>query len=109
MIWVASGRVGTVRICVLGQMVKRYAHDIMITRTGKPIIRKGTGGRSSASGHTATVFGATGFLGRYLVSKLAKQGTVVVCPNRSPETFRPLKVAGDLGMVVPLVRKSELV
>jgi len=66
------------------------------------LIKKGTGGRSSVSGHTATVFGATGFLGRYVVSKLAKQGTVVVCPNRDPDAFRTLKVTGDLGMVVPL-------
>jgi hypothetical protein len=34
------------------------------------IIRQGSGGRSSNTGHTATVFGATGFLGRYVVSKL---------------------------------------
>lgn len=56
--------------------------------------------RSSNSGHIATVFGATGFLGKYLVSKLAKQGTQVVIPYRDLEWALPLKVSGDLGMTV---------
>lgn len=56
--------------------------------------------RSSNSGHTATVFGATGFLGTYLVSKLAKQGTQVVIPYRDLTAALPLKVSGDLGMTV---------
>jgi hypothetical protein len=56
--------------------------------------------RSSSSGHIATVFGATGFLGKYLVSKLAKQGTQVVIPYRDLSCALPLKVSGDLGMTV---------
>src|SRR6185437_412507 len=89
---------------------------------------------SSVSGHIATVFGATGFLGRYLVSKLgrnkkqiamdilltacipsplitfsynhyvAKHGTQVVIPYRDEDAKRFLKVTGDLGQIVPLVR-----
>jgi NAD(P)-dependent dehydrogenase (short-subunit alcohol dehydrogenase family) len=55
---------------------------------------------SSSSGHVATVFGATGFLGKYLVSKLGKQGTQVVIPYRDLEWALPLKVCGDLGMTV---------
>lgn len=70
---------------------------VPITRAGSPI-----GGRSSVSGHTVTVFGATGFLGRYLVSKLAKDGTQVIVPYRDEDSKRHLKVAGDLGQVVPL-------
>lgn len=65
-------------------------------------MRQGPGGRSSSSGHTATVFGATGFLGRYLVAQLAKKGTTVVVPYRDDFSKRHLKVNGDLGQVVML-------
>lgn len=78
---------------------QRSIQDITITRTGKPIIRV-QGGRSSLGGHTATVFGATGFLGRYIVSRLARKGCTVVVPYREEMTKRHLKVTGDLGRVV---------
>ena len=73
--------------------------DIAITRTGKPIIRI-AGGRSSLGGHTATVFGATGFLGRYIVNRLARAGCTVVVPFREEMAKRHLKVTGDLGRVI---------
>ena len=73
--------------------------DIVVTRTGKPIIRI-PGGRSSLGGHTATVFGATGFLGRYVVNRLARSGNTVVVPYREEMAKRHLKVSGDLGRVV---------
>lgn len=47
-----------------------------------------------------TVFGATGFLGRYIVSKLARKGCQVVIPFREEMAKRHLKVTGDLGRVV---------
>ncbi|KAF5008809.1 hypothetical protein FDECE_4922 [Fusarium decemcellulare] len=78
---------------------KRFLSDISITRTGKPIIRV-EGGRSSLGGHTVTVFGATGQLGRYIVNRLARQGCTVVVPFREEMTKRHLKVTGDLGRVV---------
>ncbi|GAA6029489.1 hypothetical protein JCM8097_003705 [Rhodosporidiobolus ruineniae] len=65
-------------------------------------VGQGPGGRHSTTGHVATVFGATSFLGRYLVSKLAKAGTQVVVPYRDPDEARHLKVCGDLGQVVPM-------
>jgi hypothetical protein len=37
----------------------------------------GPGNRSSVTGAVATVFGATGFVGHYVVNALAKQGTQV--------------------------------
>lgn len=56
--------------------------------------------RSSLGGHTATVFGATGFLGRYIVNRLATRGCTVVVPFREEMAKRHLKVTGDLGRVV---------
>ncbi|KAI1399739.1 NAD(P)-binding protein [Hypoxylon fuscum] len=76
----------------------RHISDLAITRTGKPILRV-QGGRSSLGGHTATVFGATGQLGRYIVNRLARQGCQVVIPYREEMAKRHLKVTGDLGRV----------
>ncbi|KAI9595315.1 hypothetical protein BDF19DRAFT_413632 [Syncephalis fuscata] len=83
---------------------KRFAHDLSIRHnTGKVVVGAGTGGRSSVSGNVATVFGCTGFLGRYLVSKLARKGTQVIVPYRGEyDEIRHLRVTGDLGQVVPL-------
>ncbi|KAM0913322.1 hypothetical protein ACQ4PT_012239 [Festuca glaucescens] len=67
------------------------------------LVRKGTGGRSSVSGIVATVFGATGFLGRYVVQQLAKMGSQVLVPFRGCEdSHRHLKLMGDLGQIVPM-------
>ncbi|EFQ87114.1 hypothetical protein PTT_17471 [Pyrenophora teres f. teres 0-1] len=68
-------------------------------QTGKPILTV-SGGRSSLGGYTATVFGATGFLGRYIVNRLARSGCTVIIPFREEMAKRHLKVAGDLGRVV---------
>ncbi|QUC19618.1 uncharacterized protein UV8b_03859 [Ustilaginoidea virens] len=78
---------------------RRFVSDVSITRTGKPILRV-EGGRSSLGGHTATVFGATGQLGRYIVNRLARQGCTVVVPFREEMAKRHLKVTGDLGRIV---------
>ncbi|KAK7909160.1 NAD(P)-binding domain protein [Apiospora marii] len=77
---------------------RRAISDVAITRTGKPILRT-QGGRHSLGGHTATVFGATGQLGRYIVNRLARQGCQVVIPYREEMAKRHLKVTGDLGRV----------
>ncbi|KAK4194984.1 putative N6-adenine methyltransferase-domain-containing protein [Triangularia verruculosa] len=78
---------------------RRALSDVHITRTGKPLIRT-QGGRSSLGEHTATVFGATGRLGRYIVNRLARQGCTVIVPYREEMAKRHLKVTGDLGRVV---------
>uniref|UniRef100_A0A9I9DRB5 NAD-dependent epimerase/dehydratase domain-containing protein n=1 Tax=Cucumis melo TaxID=3656 RepID=A0A9I9DRB5_CUCME len=75
----------------------------LATRGVGHLVRKGTGGRSSVSGIVATVFGATGFLGRYVVQQLAKMGSQVLVPFRgSEDSPRHLKIMGDLGQIVPM-------
>lgn len=63
-------------------------------------IKFGTGGRSSNSGITATVFGAYGFVGRYLVNELGQTGSRVYVPFRGCEMeVRHLKPMFDLGQL----------
>ena len=50
----------------------------------------------------ATVFGGSGFIGRYVVKRLAAQGHVVRIAGRNTEASKPLMVAGRVGQVVPL-------
>lgn len=61
------------------------------------------GGRSSVSGIVATVFGCSGFLGRFVVNHLGRIGSQVIAPYRGDSTkVRHLKLAGDLGQIVPI-------
>jgi len=87
----------------------------------KPAISYGPPGYSAVSGRTVTVFGCTGFLGRYLVSKLGKSiiprvekplmftvvlgktGTQVIVPYREEDEARLFKPMGDLGQIVRMV------
>lgn len=65
------------------------------------LVPKGTGGRSSFSGTVAAVFGATGFLGRYVVNRLGREGSQVVVPYRcEPYNLNHLKLMGDLGQIL---------
>jgi len=64
-------------------------------------LKRGTGGRSSFNGIVATVFGASGFVGRYVCNKLGKTGTQVIIPYRGDHyDVLPLKLVGDLGQVL---------
>jgi len=66
-----------------------------------PHIRPGTR-RNEVSGVVATVFGCTGFLGRYVVGLLGEMGSQVICPFRSDGmNARHLKLKGDLGQILP--------
>ena len=53
-----------------------------------------------------TVFGGTGFLGRYVVRQLAAEGKVVTVAVRHPEEGLYLKTAGNVGQVV--LRRTDL-
>lgn len=85
------------RVVVIG---KRAYHDVRTLPGDRPIVSSGTPGYSAVSGHRVTVFGATGFLGRYLVSKLGKIGTQVIIPYRDEDESRLFKPMGDLGQIV---------
>ncbi|KZO93605.1 NAD(P)-binding protein [Calocera viscosa TUFC12733] len=83
-------------------VLRRGVHDLVTFANRPPVVRYGPEGRSSISGHCATVFGCSGFLGRYVVSKLAKSGSNVVVPYRDDYKIRHLRVSGDLGGVVQM-------
>eukprot|EP00045_Choanoeca_perplexa_P003197 m.29041 g.29041 ORF g.29041 m.29041 type:complete len:345 (+) comp11918_c0_seq1:2-1036(+) len=69
-------------------------------RHASSLVAAGPGGRCSVSGAIATVFGSTGFMGRYVLNRLGGSGTQVVAPYRCDEhDFRHLRVTGDLGQV----------
>uniref|UniRef100_T1HX83 NADH dehydrogenase [ubiquinone] 1 alpha subcomplex subunit 9, mitochondrial n=5 Tax=Rhodnius TaxID=13248 RepID=T1HX83_RHOPR len=79
-----------------------YSTDVQaLKRTSPSDLKRGTGGRSSFNGIVATIFGATGFLGRYVANRLGKIGSQLVIPYRGDayEVLR-LKLVGDLGQVL---------
>ncbi|KAM9672366.1 NADH dehydrogenase [ubiquinone] 1 alpha subcomplex subunit 9, mitochondrial [Trichechus inunguis] len=65
------------------------------------VMPHGKGGRSSVSGVVATVFGATGFLGRYIVNHLGRMGSQVIIPYRCDAyELMYLRPMGDLGQII---------
>ena len=60
-----------------------------------------------ATRNVATVFGGSGFIGRYVVKRLAYKGFVVRVAVRDPEAVLFLKTAGGVGQVVPLFTAVE--
>ncbi len=66
------------------------------TTTARPHVR------SANPGLRATIFGAYGFVGRYVTNLLAADGIQCVIPWRGDDMeWRHLKVNGDLGIVMP--------
>ncbi|CAG9859884.1 unnamed protein product [Phyllotreta striolata] len=80
--------------------LNNYSSSSNPTTLNLSTLKKGTGGRSSFNGVVATVFGATGFIGKYIVNRLGKSGSQIIIPYRGDnyEPFR-MKLAGDLGQV----------
>ncbi|KAJ4452043.1 NADH dehydrogenase [ubiquinone] 1 alpha subcomplex subunit 9, mitochondrial [Periplaneta americana] len=79
-----------------------YSTDVKVIKNPSlASLKRGTGGRSSFNGIVATVFGSTGFLGRYVSNRLGKIGTQLILPYRGDhyDALR-LKLVGDLGQVL---------
>ncbi len=57
---------------------------------------------SGGTRKVATVFGGSGFIGRYVVQRLARQGYVVRAAMRDPEAASALKTMGNVGQIVRL-------
>ncbi|MGK9167392.1 complex I NDUFA9 subunit family protein [Inquilinus limosus] len=51
---------------------------------------------------TVTLFGGTGFIGRYVAQLLAQRGWRIIVASRHPDRALPLKTAGAVGQVVPV-------
>jgi len=49
----------------------------------------------------ATIFGATGFIGRYIVQEFAQRGYTIRAASRTPNKAFFLKPCGNVGQVVP--------
>ena len=78
------------------------------------VLQAGSDGRQSVSGVVATIFGATGFLGRYVVSTFGEHGSRAVCPHRCDDMdMQHLRPMGDLGNIITVpdftIRDDELV
>lgn len=54
------------------------------------------------NGKVVTVFGGSGFLGKYVVKELAQAGYTVKIVSREPEDSKGTKVSGFVGQVVPV-------
>jgi len=64
-------------------------------------MKRGSGYRSSFTGTVATVFGATGMIGRGVTSRFGKNGTQMIIPYKGDfYDAQRLKVCGDLGQVL---------
>lgn len=57
----------------------------------------------SASLGTVVVFGGSGFIGRHIVQRLARAGALILVPSRHPGQVATLRLAGEVGQIVPLV------
>ena len=57
--------------------------------------------------NVVTVFGASGFIGRYVVREIARTGARVRAAVRRPERAGFLKPMGDVGQIVPLAANSR--
>lgn len=72
-VWKFSAKTGSLSVVYIKSAP--YSSDGKVNLAA---YKRGTGGRSSFNGIVATVFGASGFVGRYVCNKLGKIGTQVM-------------------------------
>ena len=67
------------RVVAAVAVSRRDGHSVVVKGQDDNLAayRRGKGGRASFSGIVATVFGASGFLGRYVLNHLGKMGSQV--------------------------------
>lgn len=58
---------------------------------------------TALQGKIVTVFGGTGFLGRYIIARLAKAGAVIRVTTRHPQSAYFLRTNGVVGQIVPVL------
>eukprot|EP01129_Flabellula_baltica_P015360 TRINITY_DN772_c0_g1_i1.p1 TRINITY_DN772_c0_g1~~TRINITY_DN772_c0_g1_i1.p1 ORF type:complete len:389 (+),score=97.76 TRINITY_DN772_c0_g1_i1:13-1179(+) len=93
---------------LLRQTLLQTQQNLKTRKVSNKIFKRGkkfdmTGGRTSISGVRATVFGATGNIGRIVVERLGFVGSQVIVPFRGVDKkIDPLKTMGELGAIVPL-------
>lgn len=58
--------------------------------------------RRTMAGQTVTIFGGSGFIGRYVVARLADRGWTVRVAVRHPRQAQFLKPLGNVGQIVPV-------
>ncbi|MEX0921558.1 MAG: complex I NDUFA9 subunit family protein [Rhodovibrionaceae bacterium] len=56
---------------------------------------------------TVTIFGGSGFIGRYVVRQLAREGWVIRVAVRDPKGAQFLKPLGTVGQIVPLATRLQ--
>lgn len=88
-------------ICLKSNYSSEVTPPRVLRTTNLSALKRGTGGRSSFNGMVVTIFGSTGFVGRYVANKFGKIGSQVILPYRADhyEAMR-LKLVGDLGQVL---------
>lgn len=83
--------------------VRGFSSAVSLAKADTYIPLKSGTDRQSVLGLTTTIFGANGFVGRYVVNRLARVGSECIIPYRGDGmNVRHLKLMGDLGKVIPL-------
>lgn len=88
-------------ICVKAHYSSGDAQPRALKTTNLASLKRGTGGRSSFNGMVVSIFGCTGFVGRYVANKFGKIGSQLIFPYRADhyEALR-LRLVGDLGQTM---------